>query len=332
MLRNKGGFSLIEVISVLGIILILSGGVLSFFISNQKTYTSGSKQINLHTDLRFAAERMSRALRYAWNISFLDENFWDPVTADTTYHNYIFFDPGTRTIMMKDESGIYPISEAVITELNYSAKGSTLLFALTGTDGNTTYALESSVKPLNYNGKIQILVTPVALRFARDAAGVLGSPEEPDPGGEAPEIPTYIEHWTTSFPGTVTFPKKSGKNQAYTETKILFTSSSRSGTTKDIDFSFARSILGNAQGNTNFSGKWELYIESSNRQIIRQEDIKVPIGREIIQATIKDLSIPPSQPITIGLYITYNTGGNSKNNIEPIFEFLDVQATMTNNP
>lgn len=63
--RDDAGFSLIELIVVMGIMLVVGGVVVSGIVSGLRATARGQARVEALTDLERAAERMARDLRFA---------------------------------------------------------------------------------------------------------------------------------------------------------------------------------------------------------------------------------------------------------------------------
>ena len=101
--------------------------------------------------LRFAAERITRELRFAGEVSLLEEG-WDPGTASLETCSYIYYDDNSKSVMLLDASGTKALSAEVISGITFSADpagGPILLFTIHGESSTADYSLESSVQPLN---------------------------------------------------------------------------------------------------------------------------------------------------------------------------------------
>lgn len=331
--KTNLGFTLVEVLAVLGIILLLIAGVFSFFLSNQKTYASGSKQVDLHNALRLTAERINREVRYAWDILLLDATQWDKDLADTDQYNYIYFDSDTRTIMVLDNTGAHPLSDQIISGITFSAKGSTLLYTVYGDNSATSFSLDSSVRPLNYDGKIYVPVIPVALRYApsKIATPQIPSPEpepepepdpdpNPDPGEDDPLTPTIV-YWNLDI-GAI--PKVVGKKASKSFTKTWVRSSP--GKIAEMEFSITRTIVSNTV-NDKINVDWQLLLCYGGATQVQKEKTQQPKGRQVFNITLSDLNIPASADVPFEFKIDYSNHASYNGEMQPIFEDIQVKVT-----
>lgn len=168
MTLNQRGLTLVEVLAVLVIFLIILAGVSSFFISSQRLFNSGSRQIDLHNSLRLTAEKIQRELRFANYLLLLDEDHWDPLAVDPSDYSYIYYDRESKTMKLLDASGTRTLSEPIITDVTFSGRASTFHFTLRAETGVSSFELDSSVRLLNYTGNIDASFPdnpPIAMRF-----------------------------------------------------------------------------------------------------------------------------------------------------------------------
>ncbi len=168
MRRDQRGFTLVEVIIVSAILLLVIAGVYSFFTFGQRVFRSGSGQADLHASVRLAAEKISRELRFAGEVELLEEN-WDPASASTDEHSYIYYDSNNLCLMLLDSTGARAISSPIISNVIFSAdpeEGKILLFTIQGEEGSAVFALDSSVRPMNLSNNIAGAGNAPALRFS----------------------------------------------------------------------------------------------------------------------------------------------------------------------
>lgn len=171
ILKNKGGFTLIEVLASIMIFFLLMAAVYAFFIPGQKLYFSGTRQVDLHNSVRQTAERVINKLRFSHFLTLIGEDDWDPGTADTTSYSYIYHDRENQTLVFLDDNGKTILSSCDIVGVSFSANRSTLLFSITAKSGSRQYTLNSSVRLLNYKGYIDSNMpdsTPIAFLFCLD--------------------------------------------------------------------------------------------------------------------------------------------------------------------
>jgi prepilin-type N-terminal cleavage/methylation domain-containing protein len=327
MVKNTRGFTIIEVMAVLAIVALLMAGLFSFFFFNQKMYSTGSSQANLHSTLRQTAERISSELRYVWRLSLLNEDEWDPEDVNTENFNYIYYDPEAKTVFLLNKEGRHPLSDQVISGISFEAKGSILLFTLDGVSGKTSFTLQSSVRPLNYNAAIAVPENPIAVRFIPFE---LGSPPDLPESPESPEEDpdNGDSETTTRMLATTALPKLSGKNKNHSQT-MTWTEVFVKPIT-DVSFSFSRTITGETK-NSNFSGQWELIISDGYSSfVVISETIRRPTdaGDNFIHVSLSDLPFDALQPINIRLEVLYNSGNHNHNWIQPVFGNIQMEATF----
>lgn len=167
MVRDQRGYTLIEILAVLVIVLMLLGAVSTVMIFSQRLFISGSQQVNLHNDLRLASEKITRELRFAFFLEIIDESDWDVSTVDSAEYSYIYLDRETNTLIKLKDSKSNAISENVISDVFFVGNVSTLLFTLDGEGGGASYSLDSSVRLLNYRCNLfNNPGNPIALRYS----------------------------------------------------------------------------------------------------------------------------------------------------------------------
>ena len=151
MRGDERGLTLVEVLVVSAALVFVLAGAYAFSSFGQRLYRSGSGQAELHAALRLAAERITRELRFAGEVSLLEEG-WDPGTASLETWSYIYYDDDSKSLKLLDASGTKALSAEVISGITFSADpagGPILLFTIHGESSTADYSLESSVQPLN---------------------------------------------------------------------------------------------------------------------------------------------------------------------------------------
>jgi prepilin-type N-terminal cleavage/methylation domain-containing protein len=98
-LRNSHGFTLIEIITVIVVLGILSVFTFSFIDNAVKTYMIGSKQRMLYQEVSYAMERITRELRDAGNVSV------DAATGGWSINKaHVSLDPITTVVFFRNSS------------------------------------------------------------------------------------------------------------------------------------------------------------------------------------------------------------------------------------
>ena len=186
MIGNKKGYTLTEVLVVSVILVLLIGGISSFFIFGQKIYAKGYGQANLHHSVRFAVEQIGRELRYANDMSLMPAD-WSPEQAQTSQFKYIYFDEESKRVMMLDSTGSYQLSDPVITDFQVSKTNKILQYTLVGKRGSVSFTLAASVNPLNLFESIQGEGESSAIAFMVPNPG--SAPEADNGNPNQPENP-----------------------------------------------------------------------------------------------------------------------------------------------
>jgi prepilin-type N-terminal cleavage/methylation domain-containing protein len=96
---NENGFTLIEIVTVIIVLGILSVFTFSFIDNAVKTYSIGSKQRMLYQEASYAMERITRELRDAGNVSV------DAATGGWNINKaHISLDPTTTVVFFRSSS------------------------------------------------------------------------------------------------------------------------------------------------------------------------------------------------------------------------------------
>lgn len=151
MWRNKQGFTLVEVLAVSLISVLVLAGIFSFYYFAQKIYGASSARAALHSNLRFASERITEKIRYADSLQLLD--CWSKLPTGPsevepgTY--YIYFDQDNNAIVILSSSNTTVITDRVISSVSFSVSGNSLRYEMEAEHRSHSYKLKSSVALLN---------------------------------------------------------------------------------------------------------------------------------------------------------------------------------------
>ncbi len=134
-LKNRKGFTLIEIIIALSLLIIVLGLVLSLLVTSNRFFFISSDQYDIQNKLRVVTKDITNKVRYATDIeimSTMDSSLISSPSSIGAYDKYIYFDDTTETTM------------GYIVELDrYGSKKYPI-----GTPGSGTAVLFSSVSPL----------------------------------------------------------------------------------------------------------------------------------------------------------------------------------------
>lgn len=147
--KNKQGFTLIELVVSLGLLLIVLAVGYMFFSYGTNTFASGEEQSNVQRDVRLICGEITRELRNVTEMSFLDT-----ATPAAGEYNYIIFNSSDKTIKVYEKNATVSHStNSCINTFTYSidiVDGKYVMsFNVGGTEGSRTYSTESKVFLVN---------------------------------------------------------------------------------------------------------------------------------------------------------------------------------------
>lgn len=157
MLNNKHGFTLVELLVTLTILVLVLGIGYTFYIHDFNTFSSGTKQSKTQQDIRLAANTITNELRYLTNltISNTNPNSFD----DNSYYIYINDNPSDSNngyIMLKkpgSQSSPIVLNDSIKFVLTFKKEADKILsFEIHDTNG--TYSVGSKVTLMNLIGAI----------------------------------------------------------------------------------------------------------------------------------------------------------------------------------
>ena len=166
-LKSRKGFTLIELIVVLGLLSLVLLVAFSILIFSNRTFRGANNQHNLQTDVRFALEAMTNDMRYATTLEIISSVDLDidalfvqdaegKYASISPYETYIFYNPAQESItkLRRDSSDMYELDTDAENPLEFTAIGSPqnrLEYALSGlnTDDSKEFDVVSQILMLN---------------------------------------------------------------------------------------------------------------------------------------------------------------------------------------
>ncbi len=136
----------------LAIIGLLIAGAFGFFIFGNITFRRGTGHVYLQHSLRHASDYLTHEVRYATELEVLTTG--DPFPAGpgevNEGENYIYYGgEGDSRIYHLNAARLYPITDAIVTDLELSTDGNRFSFKIKASDGGEEYAIETMVLMLN---------------------------------------------------------------------------------------------------------------------------------------------------------------------------------------
>lgn len=166
--KNKG-VTLIEVILVLSILTVVISTAFSMGLFGNRIFNKGTSKSELQSNIRYAADYISKQLRYASNVSLTNDDDDSSKIAD---NQYIYVDSNgmlkhfangvTKDIVKISDSNFF---EAL--KFNASNGKNVVSFTVSGWTKDESYSVSSSVYLLNQNTGVSIQKTenPTAVSY-----------------------------------------------------------------------------------------------------------------------------------------------------------------------
>ena len=228
-LINSKGFTLIELIIVMAIMSIVLTLGFSMLLNGQKTFNMSIDKTDVQSDIRMAADFITKELR---NVQAISVSNTQP--ASTPSENYIYADSADQKMKYWAASAANPVDKTdafiqLTTDLTFALKKVNdkymISFTINGSKGTTSYSIQSEVLLNNITsattgtGRVVSFVYPVFASpvvsptpTASPATSPTVSPTAtPSPVPTStplvtPTPVTYTVHFSISDPGaTVTF-------------------------------------------------------------------------------------------------------------------------------
>lgn len=177
ILKNPRGFTLIEVVTVIVVLGILSAFTFSFIDNAVKTYSVGKRQRMLYQEASYIMERISRELRDAQSMCIYSGTWCTPASQAGSFDNLLFrkahtaLDGNNQLRFYVYNTGswydiyrfsFYPtlrnnilgnkVTRFNITRAHQGTPNEVITIDLTVTDGDQSVSLATSVSPKNLTG------------------------------------------------------------------------------------------------------------------------------------------------------------------------------------
>jgi len=156
--KNRNGFTLVELLITLSLLGIVLSIVFNFFFYGQNSFQIGEKQSNVQREVRLASNRITGEIRNAVELTFVS-------SSATDQYNYIVYDQTKKTLKIISKGSTiyetYPVISNVTYKI-YPVNGKYVLeFTIEGTEGSQKYITRSEVylvnlekEPLNPERKV----------------------------------------------------------------------------------------------------------------------------------------------------------------------------------
>jgi prepilin-type N-terminal cleavage/methylation domain-containing protein len=146
-LAFKSGFTLIELIVTIGILGIVLATAYTMGAFGSKSFNNGSAKSDIQSNIRIAANYITKELRYSSDATIL-ASF--PTTPDST-KKYIYVKNG---MLKQYHNGIITniigdTSRNITTTLQFNIENNTVDFNIQGAFKNQTFQLDSTILLLN---------------------------------------------------------------------------------------------------------------------------------------------------------------------------------------
>lgn len=201
------GFTLVELLIVIGILSIVIAGAYNLFFFGNKTYKASSEQYDRQSIIRIAMDRIVKDVRYARDLELLDNSVKDEEwesKLDNKY-SYVYISEDGKSIKYKKEGFDTPIVVAgnydgdMEYTLSFKDLGNNNLQINIGVEDNgKTYNVSSSEAILNIHLGDNKKITPekaesiTGIKFKKSGVVVSGGTDD---DAEEPDDPNPSENY-----------------------------------------------------------------------------------------------------------------------------------------
>jgi prepilin-type N-terminal cleavage/methylation domain-containing protein len=166
--NNNSGFTLIELMIALSILLFLLMGTYTYFSFGSRSFDRSTDNAYINHNLRLAAELITKEIRFAFSAEILQDNSSVPESINNE-DIYIFLNAQNRVeIKSKDGSTHIPTTndDALALALNFNKSSVADNIIFTVGDAGSSLDIITEVKILNLTGTISGLNQGSALRIS----------------------------------------------------------------------------------------------------------------------------------------------------------------------
>lgn len=164
VINNKKGFTLVEVIVSIGLLLIVTALAFSLLAFGNNTFDRSSKQYQMQSDVRLVLDSITKKVNYSNELNIMSVSTCESQILSIKPYNYIYV-KGSKVynyVFHSTPTAGYDISlipGAIAdtgTSFSKGTKNYDLIITLTAQTGQQTYTAQSQVKLINFK-----LMSPV---------------------------------------------------------------------------------------------------------------------------------------------------------------------------
>lgn len=153
---NINGFSLIELIVVMGLISLILTLAFSIYTFSSTIFRDGNRQNDLQSETRLAIENLMSELRYATFVQLVDKSSV-PTTVTASYEAYLFYDQTSDFLIKRTSTGDqkFPLNKNTSdTPLKFTVPSPFMInYSLSVINDRQNFNISSDVSLLNIKQK-----------------------------------------------------------------------------------------------------------------------------------------------------------------------------------